>query len=140
MIDRSEPGYVTIIHRTRIKSPITEEGILVPMRNWDSLARRVETLQMPFRLHVITYSVAFTIAFIATFALIPMAYYQLPGWALTVVLIFCVSGIGVGFGLALSQGRIVSWQQSQMRLLAADMERIRREGEFTQPDGRSLGE
>ena len=140
MIDRSEPGYVTIIHRTRIKSPITEEGILVPMRNWDSLARRVETLQMPFRLHVITYSVAFAIAFIAAFALIPMAYYQLPGWALTVVLIFCVSGIGVGFGLALSQGRIAGWQQSQMRLLAADMERIRREGEFTQPDGRSLGE
>ena len=140
MIDRSEPGYVTIIHRTRIKSPITEEGILVPMRNWDSLARRVETLQTPFRLHAITYSVAFTIAFIAAFALIPMAYYQLPGWALTVVLIFCVSGIGVGFGLALSQGRIAGWQQSQMRLLTADMERIRREGEFTQPDGRSLGE
>ena len=104
MIDRSEPGYVTIIHRTRIKSPITEEGILVPMRNWDSLARRVETLQMPFRLHVITYSVAFTIAFIAAFALIPMAYYQLPGWALTVVLIFACLELALGLAWRFRKG------------------------------------
>ena len=116
---------ITIPAFKRIRVRTTEDSLVIPVTDWDSLIDRVKAGKVSLQLRALAASVAFAIGVTAGLSIIPILFSQLPIWVLLAYAVTCAFGIGIGIGMVIAARSDAHSQQSHIDDLIADMEKRR---------------
>jgi hypothetical protein len=109
----------------RLNYPPTQEGLAIPVSEWDGLIHRLKNLQPDFRLLPVAYSIFFGIGVTAGLSIAPLLNSNLPSWVLMSYVAICAASLALGLGILISD-KVLSTQRSlHIDQLAKEMTNIK---------------
>ena len=114
---------ITIPAFKRIRVRTTEDSLVIPVTDWDSLIDRVKSCKPSFPFWTVTYSVAFGIGITAGLSVIPMYFAQVPLWVLVAYIGLSLCGFVGGIIAFIAERAVSRHQQSDVDRLVAELER-----------------
>ena len=105
--------------------PRERRSIPIYLDEWDELVERIESCKVSLQPWSIAYSVAFAVGVTAGLSILPIAFAALPSWVMTVYVVICSLGLGVGAICVVSERTLARTQHAQIDDLVSHMERIK---------------
>ena len=112
---------ITIPAFKRIRVRSTEDSLVIPVTEWDSLMSRIAACKVSVQFRMLAASVAFAVGVTAGLSIIPIAFAQLPIWVLMAYIAAFNLGVGLGLGLVIAARSDARSQHSDIDGLLADM-------------------
>ena len=125
MIEDSNQQGQTIQWDMRLNYPPTQEGLAIPVSDWDGLVQRIKNLSPDLRRLPVAYSIFFGIGITAGLSIAPLMNSNLPQWVLMLYVAICAAALAFGVGLLIADRVLTKQRSTQIKQLADDMTNIR---------------
>ncbi len=101
---------------TTDKLLLPRERIAIPiyLDEWEELVGRVESCRVSLQPWPMVYSIAFAVGATAGLSILPIAFADLPSWVMTVYIVICSLGIGVGAVCTIAERKFAKLQHAQI--------------------------
>ena len=109
----------------RLNYPPIQEGLAIPVSDWDGLIQRIRNIQPDLRRLPVAYSIFFGIGVTSGLSIAPLLISSLPLWVIMLYVAICAAALALGEGLLIAD-RVLSKQRSiQIDQLVNEMSYIK---------------
>jgi hypothetical protein len=109
----------------RLNYPPIQEGLAIPVSDWDGLIQRIRNIQPDLRRLPVAYSIFFGIGVTSGLSIAPLLISSLPLWVIMLYVAICAAALALGAGLLIAD-RVLSKQRSiQIDQLVNEMSYIK---------------